>query len=525
METDNTVNGIKYLSDLNINNSYAHSVLQSLYSLSCIREYFLDQQDINNFFNYNFSRSFYFLLKSLKNGCIADSSNTIDNYIMTAKENASKTDPFNFLLYFLEQLHIENNKPSNINYNYSELENVDLITQTDDNKMYSLFCSFFQSTQNSIISQKFFNILKFKKYCNQCNNTFYKFEIEKIFKFDIDKYFQFRNEAIPAKANNPKLDLDECFQCYTGAIPTLCPNCQNYCAMESKKFYFASEILIIYFYRKNHCFRGDIDFKNTISISNYYSTVNSNNNNKNTNINYFLKACISFSNNNKYFADCFMPCNNDKKGIWMRYMDGEKRKLDNFDTEIHEYEPQILIYELENLQNQNNINFMDFIQQQLMFKQQCQQFIQNFNNINAMQQNQLQMSNNNNINNNNNFYNISQNNINNNINNSNYNPIIQNSNNEYYFCVKFICVPEFGNQFETTNNTILVPTNKDDTINKVITKFYSRLGQNENSIKYFILNETALDKNSQLTLEACQINSNSVIKAIKSNYFKEYVPI
>ena len=513
MDSCNSINGINYSHDPNINMSYAHSVLQSLYTLFSIRGYFLNDQNFNFF--PNLSKSFYLLLKSLQNGLIGDSSNLIYNYKQNSNESALKTVLYHFLFHFLDKLHWENNKSSNPYYDYSQLENAPLDCQMNDNYMYSLFCSFFQSTQNSIISQNFYNIIKFKKSCKQCNKTFYKYNIRKIFKFDIDDYFKYRNEAIPAKANNPKLDLDECFQCYTGKIPEFCPNCQMNTALESKKIWSAPEILIIYFHRINHSFRGDVDFRSIISISNYFSIDNIKNNNNKINTFYSLKACISFANNNKYFADCFIPCNNQLGGIWMRYTDGEKRLLGDVEKEIHEYEPQLLIYELNNFQKQNNTNFMDIILK-MMLQQQFKKQIENFNKVLAMQQIQFQMMNQHNNN--------MQNSINNNIrqnNNIDNNPMCQNT--EFFYQLKFICVPENGDQSEKQTNTIKVQIMKSDSIKKAIINFFTKLGQDENSIKYFLFNGIQLDKNSQQTLEESGINGSSIIKAIKSNSFKELI--
>ena len=507
MNPGSSINGINYSNNPNINMSYAHSVLQSLYSLFCIRGHFLNDQNFNLF--PNLSKYFYFLLRSLQNGLIGDSSNLIFNYNKNSNESALKTDPYHFLFYFLDKLHLENNNPSNPYYDYSQLENASLNCQMNDNYMYSLFCSFFQSTQNSIISKKFYNIIKFKKSCKQCKNSFYKYYIRKIFKFYIDDYFKFRNEAIPAKANNPKLDLDECFQCYTGGIQTFCPNCQMNTAIEYKKIWFAPEILIIYFHRIKHSFRGDVDFRNIISISNYFSydMIDSDHNKINTV--YSLKACISFANNNKYFADCFMPYNNQLGGIWMRYMDGEKRLLGDVEKEIHEYEPQLLIYELNNFQNQNNKDFMDIILK-MMLQQQFKQLMQNFNAVKVMQQIQNQMMNP--------MNDYAQNNF-------NSNPMMQDypDPNRLFLELKFICVPEFGDQSATEKNTIKVQILKNDTIKKAILNFFTKLGQDEISIKYFIFNNQILDKNDQTTLEEKGINGSSIIKAIKSNNFKEFI--
>ena len=182
---------------------------------------------------------------------------------------------------------------------------------------------------------------------------------------------------------------------------------------------------------------------------------------------YVLKGCISYgliSNNNwKYIADVNLDANNNSQGRWIRYIDANRYILESF-KRIYDYEPQILIYQLNNLEeninnnNNNNINnnilnnFNNNNQNSGYYYNNFNYYYNNFNNNN----NQY-IGNMNNINPYNNTLNIiklsdinfnAQNNLNNNINinnsNVNYNDLHGMINNQ-------------GNYKEITNTNSLQP--------------------------------------------------------------------
>ena len=111
--------------------SYAHSVLQSLSCLDCANDFL----KLTNTFNLKNSPKFaltnalFDLFHDLHNGKEGNSQNTIATFINSYQNNASiiKTnkvishDPFYFLYFLLQFLHMENNMPSNHNYNLQNL--------------------------------------------------------------------------------------------------------------------------------------------------------------------------------------------------------------------------------------------------------------------------------------------------------------------------------------------------------------------------------------------------------------------
>lgn len=367
--------------------SFANSVLQCLVNLPCLKSYFLNQQNINNFsqFNLKVSKSFYLLINSLQSGLTGESYDVMFNYFNSVGQNGSKTDPYHFLFFFLEVLNWENNQPSDPYFDLSQLNNVDLNLQTNKEYMKSLFCTFFQKTQNSIISQCFYNVVQRHVSCTNCNNNFYSYVIRKILYFEVEQYRMFRDEALPHRKGQ-KLDLDECFQCFTGGLNDYCPICQNFCAKRYKKLMSATQILMIYLNRKEHCYYDDIDFRPKIDITKYIDNSNGNF----MQFTYTIRSCISLDKNGKYFSFCFIPVGNNQ-GKWFKFIDDQVFEITKAEIEIHTYEPIILFYEKDNI-NTNNfqnpfLKLLQLLMQNMMFKQQLQRL--NFIRAKCSVQNQM----------------------------------------------------------------------------------------------------------------------------------------
>ena len=338
------INNSSTISDYN-DTSFINSVLQVLSSLDCIRLW------VNNLNNNRerllannqclITKEFYLICFSLYNGQKVDSSNFILNYNNKYKYAYSKNklydDPYHFLFYLIDLIHAENNYPPNPNFNLSLLENRKMEELKNDDFMFNLFCSFYQSTQNSIISNYFYNILKNRIECQSCSELFF-YTFKYIIKFDLDEYKVYRNQVSPMKTMQ-NLTFEECFTCYTGGIPKNCTNCKQ----PNSKFFSSiagnAKILIIALIRKNHVFKCDLDFTNELNIHLYCNQRN--NNNKI----YNLKACISMCKPGEYFSDILI------NNYWYRYYKNQMKMLGEVQKEIHSFEPQLLIYELK----ENNI--------------------------------------------------------------------------------------------------------------------------------------------------------------------------
>ena len=154
--------GIKNYSISTGESSYANSALQSFACLDCIKNWFnrIDNNIIMNNVN-SLTYEFYQLLKSLYSQMQVDSTNIINRFYdkgLSVWNKNIKKDLYRFIYYFLELIHLENNNPMNPSYDASIINNQSIDNMRNHDYMYNLFGSYFQQTQNSIISQCFYNI-------------------------------------------------------------------------------------------------------------------------------------------------------------------------------------------------------------------------------------------------------------------------------------------------------------------------------------------------------------------------------
>lgn len=537
--------GINNMSGYNF--SYIHSVLESLSCLDSTTQ-FVILNNSNNMLNcpqYALTKALYDVINTLKCGGEANSANIIEQYkkayLTNFQNNSALTNfqnnlaltnsPYYFLFFLLEFLHLENNIPLNPNYNIQNLYSQNLQNQKNDNYMYFLFLGFFKQTQNSFILDFFYNIEKSTYRCLNCGMTYF-YRMKKIFKFNVDMVRYYRNMAYPNRRGFP-ITLDDCFKCYTGGNSNQCKNCRNQNSFVYNKICCSAKVLMIYFERNNHYYRGDVDIINQFNIGNYYSI--SRTGGLNYNPSYNLKACISLCNigTEKYFADCFIKNNNlSNTGSWYRFMDNQIKSLNNPIIEIKEFEPQILIYELDEFYFNNNLIFNPFNtmnrnsnnmkifrehtdnlinNSQFMLFRAMFNFIRGAQNIcDAQRQNQNIMMNM--YNNNNDFQNNNQNM------NIQTNPIQNNNSN---FQLIFSIVPEQGDQSFNKNLRIFAHVTSNYTVEMAINNFYSKLLKKREAITKFLLNGNQLNPSSQQTLGSLNINENTIIKAIKANNFDQ----
>ena len=448
---------------VNENYSYANSVIQSLGSLGCIKQLINRQnlQYLKNNPRFELTTEFLKILIIInevkKEPIIDDLIKSLkqiynNNKLNIKSPNALNPDPFHFLYFLLQFIHIEINIDIDQNYNINNYNNQNVMNHKNDDYMLSLFLDFFSNTQNSFISSNFYNTIRNIYNCPNCGK-YYFYSMATILRIDVESAFKYRNSLNPYK-NGTNLNIDDIFNFFGTKDKVNCKFCNNSTEKITEMFSPAN-VLIISLERNKHNFKNDIDFDEKININNYIS--------KKViekqlqfNLNYNLKSCISYSSQiNKYFSDCYV------NGIWVRITDSKVEKLGSRNN-LFEYEPQILIYECieednpsfmvqSNIQNNNN-------QVNSMFPMNNNQ---NFNNNQIVQCN---MNNNQFDINNQNGNNIIQNN--NNLNNSNYmmnflktlvaynnNPLFQNNNNPQF---QNINNPQFQNinnsQFQNINN-------------------------------------------------------------------------
>ena len=438
------------------------------------------------------------LFYNLYCGNQVDSTNlisTLENQVRVIYKKDMKKDDYHVLYYILNILHAENNCPINPNFNINSYQMQYIQNMKNDNYMYNLFRNFYQQTTNSIISQYFYNIEKYFTLCFKCDKIFY-YDHKIIITFDLDQFILLRNQEFLNNTGS-NISLAQCFYYYQKEKSCKCPICQSPMSKEQSKILFSTKVLILRFKRSFHNLKGDVDFDIAFNINNM---INSNTNRETMNKKYYLKSIISLyqSNNGfKYFSDV---CIN---GNWYRFCDNNDFNINIKNININElkkFEPQMLIYELEDdnnqfnpfynsFENKNIMTMMQLINMQLQMLQ-LKEFMQRVCNNASFSRVDMNVQNNNNNNQN-----------------------TQNLN------LDFLIVPENWNGNGKDSMTIKPQVKLEDTMEKAIDNFYTKLLKPREAIKRFEFNNQIVDPYSKFTLRDFGINNNSIIKAIKADNF------
>ena len=464
--------------------SYADSVLQAFIQLECVQNWFhqITQLNIINhpYFNQSLTKDLYLLIQSI--ACnVLDSSQLISDFEFKSKDffkKDVKKDPFHFLFYFLDILHLEMNCPKNFNFNKEAYYKSLYDNIHSDYNTFNLFANYMEQTQNSFISNNFFSIAKYMINCPLCQSMF-NYDFKKIYRFDLDELLNTRNQCDPLNMGN-SLSLNNCFQYSANTKANKCGFCNNSIASQCEQIFQTSNILIIAFKRKNHTYnyQCDLRFYENFNVSNF--TINKNS----KNINYKLKAVISYWNN-KYFANVFF------NGNYFRIMDCQVNQMNPNDAilinvnQLLEYEPILLIYEI-NYQN----NF---------------QFVQMNSNFPLMNNMAFMM------------------NLNSNFSNANQ-MTMMGSVQEYCrigFTLKFKIIPQNWDGSSTGVFPINPQVTPDDSLKFAIEKFYQKLAKPRDAIIKFTVNNIELNVNSEQKLKDLNINESTTIYALKSPNFDE----
>ena len=431
--------------------SYAHSVLQCLlvhpfmYEIDNFINQNMNNDIFNNDNNFLLTKELYSMNKRILKGIPAVSNNILEifkNYVEKNKnvfqniEEVYKKEPYNFMYYLFQFLHLELNFSQN-NFNLN-LFNISVSQRKDEIYIQNLYSNFInQCHRNSIIYDYFFNLEKITYYCINC---------EKYFDYDLKNIFLMDVPQIMINKKKNIINLDDCFDYYCNRNNSGCYICNRNNIQQEIKI-INTKSLIIGFKRNKTENKCDIDFPINFDLSKYSAFPNDNN--------YILKSIISF-NNGKYFA--YINYNVDiNTGEWFRYTDSIIKKLDQ-SYEIYQYQPQLLIYQLKGLETNINNNGAQNIQNNFIsLNNNSNNFIRTnmflVNNNNNLQNNNMSNNRNdanfsmypinlNNMNNNqfgnisNNFNNINNSGTNNNMfgfqmNNLNYNSL-QNNNNSLF---------------------------------------------------------------------------------------------
>ena len=343
-----------------LNFSYVHAALQPLCFLDTTKNLFSFMENngmrYNNFFP--MANELLKIIERVNSGIVPDSQNILfyygkkylENQMNIISKNVLATDPFHFLYFLFQFLHLETNMCNKYD---NTLFNQSLNAMKNDDYIYMQFLMFIMKTQNSIISNDFFNTVRYTYDCQMCGKYFF-YGLQNIYRMNIDTIRYFRDKAFPMKQGT-NLDLSELFTCYSGGTYNNCRNCGNNRCPRYTRICFPAKTIIISLERKNHPFKNDINILSHFDLLPFISKTRTAGLNLNTI--YELKAVISyinFGNQGKYFSDCKIRINNNQ--MWVRYIDSFYQIIQPNDVCI--YEPQILIYEIYNPPQamQNNIN-------------------------------------------------------------------------------------------------------------------------------------------------------------------------
>ena len=447
-----------------------HSVLQCLLMHPvmkiCWNKYNFNINNIkNNNAKYPLTLEIIKIYSTIMQGKTANSSKFINIFRNVFNQNKNNfgidaysiNTPGKFLYFFLLLLHNELNE-SQKNFNINLINNMSFNQKKNLDSLMSLFIEYITKChKDSIIFQYFFNTEKIIYNCIKCG-IYYDCDIKNIFYIDLSSIYDYIKRIKP-NASRFNVNLYECFDYYCNNNNVICQYCQTNIIRYVKIFNGKTLIIRLKRNSNNANSKCDVDFPIKFNISKYKAC---NEGNKE----YFLKGCISYgpinnSNNWKYIADINLDPNINSEGRWIRYIDSNSSLLES-SKRIYDFEPQILIYQLNDLEeNNNNINNNNINNNNdIINNNQNSSFIynnfinmdnninNNFNNNNQFNGN-MNNSNNLNANNNNNF------NSQNNLNFSNY----QNNNNNINYNSQHNMIINNLNNNEVTNNGSLQGNN------------------------------------------------------------------
>jgi len=342
-------------------NCYANSLLQCLYHITPLTEYFIS----NNLFNLG--------EKSNKNAINQDSILNISPnslsykyyeviyhlyYQMDGQEKINSYYPINFLKYIqetepsifkpnkvsspkillyimLHNLKKELNKKENIKKLDNIISSINVTLQDNPSLLYQRYLNNFMYENNSIIDQYFVGIQCKIISCKNCNQIDYDFNHPfYIISFSLSKM---EKKIEP----NSKINLHDCFEHYYNKEKSikhsdkyLCNNCNNG-RDYYKQIYLSPKILIIALDEVDK--KGNLfDISLELNINNYLFEKNKG---------YELIGCINFFREKGRNEQYISYCKNNEDGNWYCFYDECVYKTEpKIDMESKDRWPYILFY-------------------------------------------------------------------------------------------------------------------------------------------------------------------------------------
>ena len=152
-------------------------------------------------------------------------------------KNKSSTDPKDLVLFMIQKMHTELNKPNpniKINNNY---DSHDFLSE------YNSFMSFYKSQNNSIITDEFHYYINNMTTCSNCNKTIHNVQTNNTLLFPLEDVRKFKNH------NDNCVSIYDCFEYnerQTSSDSYYCNDCNSENIAHSiTKIVFSSKTLII----------------------------------------------------------------------------------------------------------------------------------------------------------------------------------------------------------------------------------------------------------------------------------------
>ena len=366
---------------------YMNATLQSFSNIKILTNYFLEKKEYieesakNK--NYTLADEFLKVILNLWNLNIDFNKryyapNDFKKRIGEKNElfkGIAANDAKDLILFILEELHNDLNEPNlqinenqnnnnNINPIYSQFNNMNNMPNSDiylEQKNYNDFITDYESKNNSIIKDIFYNVQESITICKNCGKKLYSFSIINFLVFPLEKIRQFllnQNQNSPQQFSH--VTLENCFQQYisaellSGLNKLYCNNCsQDSDAISYNVIYRHSKVLIIILNRGQGLeFNVPFAYPKEIEINNFINmNDNKNYENKEKKIVYELISVITHmggSNMSGHFISCAKSPVNKK---WYIYNDAIVYECENplniFGNNTTSSIPYVLFYQLK----------------------------------------------------------------------------------------------------------------------------------------------------------------------------------
>ena len=352
---------------------FMNATLQCMSQISELSSYFLDEKNNDTIINNNIAKMnkdenknelqlcplYLELIKHLWNKSEPNKSYSPVNFIKrveqmnTAFKLGQAGDSKDFILFLLEQLHIELKRPCS---NYKITDNSPL-NQYDRKNSLNHFLDGFKK-ELSIVTDIFYGVTETRTICFDCKNKYgsqggnypicYNFQIFNFIVFPLEEVRKMKNRNNFNNFNNNVVTLHDCFKyiqepnIFTGENRNFCNICHklNDCSYTTL-IYSSPNILILILNRgKDNIYNVKIDFSEEIDIYDYvqYKLPNKR-------LKYTLTGVITHIGKSGANAHFVASCRSSVNNKWYRFNDALVNMINNVQKDIIDFcNPYILFY-------------------------------------------------------------------------------------------------------------------------------------------------------------------------------------